>query len=233
MLDSTSVYTMWCMVNDQTGQNGWGWAQNQMIQVNSSTKAVTYNPHYFAYKHYGNYVKAGAKAVKRTVTGTAPDRAVAFRNPNGDVILVIGNTGTGTFALTVKVGNEMWKATLPATSFNTLRIATGTTSAVQEMKLENNAMPSLSNVSVRNSTLYFSLSSAVNAREADFTLTDLGGRTVWTGHRAGSALQGEDQAIAIRTGHGNLRSGTYLLSARIRNGAGVVTKVEQKVAAVN
>jgi glucosylceramidase len=233
MLDSTSVYTMWDMVNDQTAKSGWNWIQNVMIQVNSSTKAVTYNPHYYAYKHFGNYVKPGAHAVRRTVTGTAPDRAVAFLNPNGDIILVIGNTGTGTFALTVRVGNEMWKATLPATSFNTLRIATGTTSAVQEMKLENNAMPSLNNVSIRKSALCFSLSAAVNAREADFTLTDLGGRIVWTGHRAGSALQGEVQTIAIRTGHGNLRSGTYLLSARIRNESGAVTKVEQKVATVN
>ena len=126
----------------------------------------------------------------------------------------------------------MWKATLPANSFNTLRIATGT--AVQGMELiKSEAMPSLSNVMIRNSTLYFSLSGAVNVREADLTLTDLQGRTVWTGHRAGSALQGDQQAFAIRPAHGNLPSGTYLLAARIKNEAGAVTTVEKKVAAVN
>jgi hypothetical protein len=108
------------------------------------------------------------------------------------------------------------------------------TSAVQGgLQLQSSAMPALSNVSIRNSTLYFSLSAGVNAREADLTLTDLQGRTVWTGHRTGSALQGNQQAFAVRSERGNLRSGTYLLAARIKNEAGAVTTIEKKVAAVN
>jgi glucosylceramidase len=231
MLDSTSVYTMWSMVNDQTGQSGFGWAQNIMIQVNSTTHAVTYNPHFYAYKHFGYYVKPGAKAVRRTVSGAAPNKAVAFRNPNGDIILVVGNTNSGTFALTARVGNMMWKATLPANSFNTLRIAMGT--AVQGTGLKNSSMPALSNVRIRNSTLYFSLSADVNAREAELTLKDLQGRTVWTGHFDGSALQGGQQTFAIQSASGNLPSGTYLLAARIKNSAGAVSMVEKKVLTMN
>jgi hypothetical protein len=231
MLDSTSVYTMWNMVNDQTGQSGWGWAQNLMIQVNSSTHAVTYNPHFYAYKHYGNYVKPGAFAIRRTITGTNPDRAVAFRNPNGDIILVIGNSGTGTFALTVKVGTMMWRATLPATSFNTLRIASGT--AVQERKLENIATPALSNARISNSMLYFTVPASLGALEMDMTLTDLQGRTVWTGHRGGTAILGGQQSFTVRSERGNLRSGTYLLTVRIKDRTGAVSTVENKVAAAN
>jgi len=231
MLDSTSVYTMWNMVNDQTSASGWGWMQNVMIQVNSSTRAVTYNPHYYAYKHYGYYVKPNAKAVRRTVTGTGPDRAVAFLNPNGDIILVVGNTGIGTFALTVRVGNNMWKATLPAASFNTIRIATGTT-AVQERKLENTVMSALK-ARICNSKLYFTLSAAAGAREMNITLSDLQGRTVWTGHRGGSAILGGQQAFTIRPMQGGLLPGTYLLTVRIKNRTGAVTTVENRVTAVN
>jgi glucosylceramidase len=232
MLDSTSVYTMWNMVNDQTGASGWGWQQNVMIQVNSSTHAVTYNPHYYAYKHFGYYVKPGAHAIRRTITNSAPNRAVAFLNPNGNIILVIG-TGSGTFALTVRVGNNMWQATLPASSFNTLRIATGSGSAVQERKLENTTMPALSKARICNSMLYFTIPAAIGAQAMDITLTDLQGRIVWTDHRGGTAILGEEQAIAIRPTQGGLRAGTYLLTVRIKNSAGAVTAVEKKVSAVN
>ena len=233
MVCSTSVYTMWNMVNDQTAKSGWDWAQNVMIQVNSSTRQVTYNPHFYAYKHFGNYVKPGAYAIRRTVTGSGPAKSSAFRNPNGDIVLVLSNTNSSAFALTVRVGNMMWRASLPAYSMNTLRIATGTTSPVQERKLENTSIPALSNVMIRSSTLYFSLSAAAGAQEMNITLSDLQGRTLWTGHCAGSALQGAQQAIAIRPAQGNLRSGTYLLAVKIRNGAGVVTTFENRVTAVN
>jgi glucosylceramidase len=233
MLDSTSVYTMWNMVNDQTGASGWGWQQNLMIQVNNSTRAVVYNPHFYAYKHYGYYVKPGAYAIRRTVNGTAPDRAVAFRNPNGDVILVIGNSGAATFALTVRVGNEMWKATLPAASFNTLRIATGNGSAVKEKKVENAALPVLSNARISNSMLYFTVPASTGAQEMNVTLTDLQGRIVWTGQCSGAAMHSGQQSFSIRPKQGGLRSGTYLLNVRIKNSAGAITTVENSVAAVN
>ena len=87
-------------------------------------------------KHFGYYVKPGAKAVKYTVNGTSPAKAVAFTNPNGDVILVIGNTNASAFALTVKVGNEMWKATLPPNLVQYAQDRHRYHRAVQEMQAE-------------------------------------------------------------------------------------------------
>jgi hypothetical protein len=81
--------------------------------------------------------------------------------------------------------------------------------------------------------LYFSLSPSINAREVDLTLADLQGRAVWTGHRAGNALRGGQQAIGIRPAHGNLPSGSYLLTVKIRNEAGAVMTVEKKVMEAN
>ena len=38
------VYTFWNSVLDETGKNMWGWKQNSMVTINSSTKKVVYNP---------------------------------------------------------------------------------------------------------------------------------------------------------------------------------------------
>lgn len=231
MNQRTSVYTIWNMVNDETAKSGFNWAQTVAIQVNSTTKEVTYTPWFWAFKHFAKYVKAGAKAVKYTTTGTAPSKVSAFRNPNGDLILVLSNQSSTPYALTARVGNTMYKASLPAYSFNTLRIASPT--AAQEKKVEKTAMNALNNTRICNSTLYFTLASAVRAQEINITLSDLQGRTVWTGHRGGAAILGGQQAFAIRSANDNLSSGTYLLTAKIKSDAGVVSMVEKKVAVAN
>jgi glucosylceramidase len=228
-----SVFQAWGMVLDERYTTYWGFPQSGPININRTTHVITYEPHYYADKHISHYVKPGAKAINITTTGTNPGSKAAFLNPNGDIIVVSSNTSATALAATVRVGNTMYRATLPANSFNTLMIRNSTSAVQGGLQLQSSAMPALSNVSIRNSTLYFSLSAGVNAREADLTLTDLQGRTVWTGHRTGSALQGNQQAFAVRSERGNLRSGTYLLAARIKNEAGAVTTIEKKVAAVN
>jgi hypothetical protein len=233
MNNKAAVYTLWNMVNDETAKSGWDWAQTVAIQVNKSTKAVTYNPWYHAYKHFCNNVKPGAYVVRNTRAGTDIGKYSTFRNPNGDVILVITNTTASSFQHTVRVGNMMWRPTLPANSFNTLRIATGIQTAARERKLEATVVPDMGKARISNSTLYFSLPDAVGAQEMNITLSDLQGRIVWTGHRGGSAMGNQTQAIAIRPAHGGLRAGTYLVTIRIKNEAGELSTVENKVAVAN
>ena len=233
MNNRTSVYTIWNMVNDETTKSGFNWMQTIAIRVNSQTKQVTYNPWFYAYKHYAHFVKEGAKAVRYAINGASPAKTCAFRNPNGDIILVLCNINSTPFNLTAKVGNTMWRATLPANSFNTLRVAVGT--AVQEKKQEKSPMPAtpLSKVRISNSTLYFTLLRVADVQEMNITLSDLQGRTVWTGHRAGSSIHDGQQTFSIQPGQGNLLSGTYLLTVRIKDSAGEMTTVENKVKAVN
>jgi glucosylceramidase len=230
MNNRTSVYTIWNMVNDETGKSGFNWMQTIAIRVNSSTKQVTYLPWFYAFKHYSHYVKEGAKAVKYSINGSGPAKTNAFRNPNGDIILVCSNTNGSAFALTVKNGNMMYKANLPGNSFNTIRIASGT--SVQERKLENIAMPAQSKARICNSTLYFTFPAAANAQEMNVTLTDLEGRTIWTGRQGGTALHGE-QVFKVRPVQGGLRNGNYLLTVRIKNRAGEISIVENNVSVIN
>ena len=231
MKNKASVYTIWNMVNDETAKSGFNWAQTVGIQVNSTTKKVTYNPWFYAYKHFAHYVKPGAKVVKFTNVGGYPGIGVAFRNPNGDIIFVMENGTANPYALTLRVDNRMYKATLPANSFNTLKIAMGT--AVQEKTVQKTLSPAQNSARISNSTLYCTFSTAADAQEMNLSLSDLQGRTVWTGHRRGSAKPGEQLAFAIRREQGGLLSGTYLLTARMKNTAGIITKFDQKVKAVD
>jgi len=121
----------------------------------------------------------------------------------------------------------MWKASLPGNSFSTLAIASGT--AIGEKKPVGTAGLAVNNARISNDRLYFTLPAGAGARDLLVTLRDLQGRAVWSGHRGGSALLGEQQSFALHRSKADFLSGTYLLTVRIENSAGVVTTVEDKV----
>ncbi len=238
MAESASVYTVWQTVTHIGGNNG-GWTnslggQPEMITIDTTKtpSPVVYAPEFYACKHYSHFLQPGAFFVKSTNHGTAPALSSSFINPDGSIIYVAEDSSAAATALTIKVGTEMYQVTLPAHSYTTVKITNST--AVRDIQLaRNSAASQLNNLRIRNSTLYFSLSPAMNAMEANLTLSDIQGRTVWTGHRTGSALRGGQQSFAIGTAHGALPSGTYLLSAKIKNVAGAVVAVERKVSTVN
>jgi glucosylceramidase len=225
-----SVFTQWGMVLDTNYSTHWGFKQSGPININTKTHVITYEPHYWAIKHIEHFIQVGATIVNITSHGENPGKEVAAVNPNGDIIVCVSNTNNSAFQATLKVDNKMYKATLPANSFNTIRIAS-TTSARPETTQKNAGKSVLPNARISNSNLYFTLSDAAGVREMDITLTDMQGRTVWTGHRAGSELHGNEQSFAIRSAHGNLCSGAYLLIARIRNETGA--SVESKIVLTN
>jgi glucosylceramidase len=227
--NKTSVYTIWNMVNDDRAQSGFNWVQDVAIQVNRTTKQVSYNPWFWAYKHYGYYVKPGAKVIKYSVTGAGPGGKIsAYKNPNGDLILVLQNTSGNPYELNVKVGNQMWKASLPGNSFNTLKINIGTTGTVKSAEKQTvEAM--LKNVSMNKSTLAITLSAIKDIQSLSVSLNDLQGRTVWTGNREGNAIGSELQTFKVNSKQQNLSSGTYTLSVHLKNKAGKVSTIEDKV----
>jgi glucosylceramidase len=234
MNNNCSVYTLWNMVNDETSKSGFNWPQTIAITINSKTKQVSYNPWFWAYKHFGYYVKPGAKAIKYTVTGAGPTKVSAFRNPNGDLILVAHNSSNSPYQLNVKVGNQMWKASLPATSFNTLKINTGTTSiSAGNSKEKQTVEPLLKNVYMNKSTLSFTLSAIKNIQSLSVTLNDLQGRTVWQSSRDSRMISSGLQTFSVNSQKDGLTSGTYLMTVRITDRNGAVRTVKNNVKAVN
>jgi glucosylceramidase len=109
-------YMQWNMVLDQTGLSAWGWAQCSMVTVDTTAKTVTFNPQHYCAKHFSYYVKPGAKKIK--TSGTFSNQ-VGFRNPDGSVVVVANNTGTGALSLGVRMGAQMMNVQMPGKSFGT------------------------------------------------------------------------------------------------------------------
>lgn len=234
MNNRTTVYTQWNIVNDSTSQSGWGWAQYVMVNVNQLTKKVTYNPHFYAQKHFSYYVRVGAKAIKFALTGTNPSASnmSAFLNPNGDIIFVVRNSSSSVSPITLKIGNEAYNAILPPNSFNTLKIVKPT--AVQSLHMNTETVvPAASKARISHSTLHFSSPAIAGAQEINLTLTDLAGRTIWTGLRSGSMLHGEQQDFFIHQGQSGLHTGAYLLVVKVKDMTGALTTLKNKVFAIN
>jgi glucosylceramidase len=108
---------IWNLVLDQTGLSTGGWAQCSPIVVNSSTKAVTYTPFYYLYKHFSYFIQPGAHVA--TTYSTWGDK-IAFTNPDGSVVAVIGNSSASNLPVRLNFNGKQSDAiTLPAHSFNT------------------------------------------------------------------------------------------------------------------
>lgn len=115
-----NAYFMWNMVLDETGLSTWKWRQNAMITVDQKTGKVTYNGEFYVMRHFSQFVKPGAKRV--LTTGVWGDK-IAFVNPDGSVVLVIGNSASQPFAVrmavTGRAGGDTMSVKLPARSINT------------------------------------------------------------------------------------------------------------------
>ena len=114
-------YFAWNMILNETGMSTWNWRQNAPITIDQNSGKVTYNGEYYVYKHFSHYVKPGAKRI--LTTGWWDDK-IAFLNPDGSVVLVIGNSLDSPYedariAISGMPKKGALKVTLPAKSINT------------------------------------------------------------------------------------------------------------------
>jgi glucosylceramidase len=113
------VYSFWNSVLDETGKSMWGWKQNSMITVNSSTKEVAYNPEFYLLKHFSYYIQPGARKVK-----TEGDNSglLAFLNPDKSLILIVGNKEDVSREINISIGKKRLSVKTEPHSFNTFKI---------------------------------------------------------------------------------------------------------------
>lgn len=116
-----SSYMLWNMVLDEKGENTSPnpWRQNAPITVHSSTNAVSYNPQYYLTKHFSHYIAPGARRIK--TEGNYGDK-IAFQNPDGEIILIVKNSGSVDYPVAINIGGKKAKPTVPAHSISTFRI---------------------------------------------------------------------------------------------------------------
>jgi glucosylceramidase len=120
---NVQCYNMWNMILD-ADYNYVSWmtrAQNSMITITPATQTVRYNPEFYIMKHWSYYIRVGAVRVHST-NSSGSLRAVAFKNPDGTVILEVQNTGSGTVSPLIRVGTKEFMPALAGSSVNTLNI---------------------------------------------------------------------------------------------------------------
>jgi glucosylceramidase len=109
-------YMQWNIVLDQTGRSSWGWAQNSMVSVDKNTKSVTYNPQHYCAKHFSHFLKRGAYRI--ATSGDYGDK-IAFENPDGNIVVVVMNSGGADLSVTIRFEEGSIRPVVPAHSFNT------------------------------------------------------------------------------------------------------------------
>jgi glucosylceramidase len=111
-----NAYVYWNMVLEPKGPSTWGWQQNSLITIDRRTKGAIYNFEYYVFKHMSALVKPGAKLLDIAQA----DDALAFKNPDGQIVIVLANTSWMDKEITVTIGNKMVRVKTNSWSLNSL-----------------------------------------------------------------------------------------------------------------
>ncbi|HLP06875.1 MAG TPA: glycoside hydrolase family 30 protein, partial [Opitutaceae bacterium] len=115
-----SIQQAWNMVLDTKGRSIGSrtpWPQNALVTVDFTSRKATYTPAFWAFAHFSHFVQPGAHRIAHK--GEWAD-AMAFRNPDGTVVVVFSNQQEKQRELTVALGAARRVVVLPPKSFATL-----------------------------------------------------------------------------------------------------------------
>ncbi|GLY47236.1 glucosylceramidase [Lentzea sp. NBRC 102530] len=104
---------IWNMALDQNNGPVIGSCTNCTGVVTTSGGNVTYNAEYYVLGHLSKFVKPGAVRIDSTGFGEGGVQNVAFRNPDGQIVLVALNTG-GQQNFRVQYNGQTFGYTLPS-----------------------------------------------------------------------------------------------------------------------
>lgn len=112
-----NAYSAWNMVLDTEGKSLGNWPQNALLIVDRTLKKLIITPAYWVFRHFSQYIQPGATRI-----GTSgSDEVLSFVNPDGYIITQIYNKNDSQKELTVSVSGGLYRFTLPAHSWATLR----------------------------------------------------------------------------------------------------------------
>ncbi len=113
--DGVNAYSAWNMVLDKVGlgiDTTRDWAQNALLVVDGGK--LTPTPAYYVFRHLSQFVDPGATRI-----GTTGGDALAFKNPDGTIVLVMYNSGAARTAI-VDVGSTKLQFAMPANGWATV-----------------------------------------------------------------------------------------------------------------
>jgi glucosylceramidase len=120
-LNGAGAWHYWNMVMPNGGMSGWGWPQNSLISVDPKVGTFRFNPEYYLIRHASHFIERGAVRLP-TESYFGFENQLAFRNPDGRVVLLIQNDMAQAQRVRVKIGENQLNLLLPADSFNTVHI---------------------------------------------------------------------------------------------------------------
>ena len=112
-------YIYWNMVLPEGGMSSWGWTQNSLFTI-SREKDVIPQPELYIMKHFSHFVKPGAVLLE--TKGRLASNAVVFENPNGEIVIVAGNSMNQERLFTFKSQRKNFSAKLEAHSIHSFII---------------------------------------------------------------------------------------------------------------
>ncbi|MBM7541112.1 glycoside hydrolase family 30 protein [Amphibacillus cookii] len=111
-------YFYWNMILEPNGESTWGWKQNSMLTIDPVKQEYKPNPEYYVMKHFSHVIQPGAKRLM--LTGPWTGNALAFVNPDGEIVVIISNPFQDTRPLHLMIENRPYQFELKAESFNTI-----------------------------------------------------------------------------------------------------------------
>lgn len=122
IVSGVNSYSAWNMVLDTVGMSLDAWPQNALLVVDRSAKKLIVTPAYYVFRHFSQYIAAGAT---RIGTSGSTD-ALAFKNPDGSIIVQVYNKGASSKKMTVGVGSALsqtlYQFDVPAHAWATLKV---------------------------------------------------------------------------------------------------------------
>jgi glucosylceramidase len=112
-------YSAWNMVLDRNGHNldmTRPWPQNALMWVDESQRTLNVTPAYYAFRHVSQFVDPGAQRV-----ATMGGDALAFKNPDGSLVLALYNSG-GARQMIVSIGGKQLQFQAPGNGWATVNL---------------------------------------------------------------------------------------------------------------
>jgi glucosylceramidase len=117
IVSGVNSYSAWNMVLDTVGKSLDNWPQNALLVVDRSAKTLTPTAAYYVFRHYSQYISPGATRV--AISGSKD--ALAFKNPDGSIIVELYNGGASSKATKVGIHDVVYQFDVPAHGWATLR----------------------------------------------------------------------------------------------------------------
>lgn len=114
-----SAWTYWNMAMPKGGWSGWGWPQNSLVEVDTAAGTFRLTEDYWLIRHLAAFVRPGARFVP-VDSFLGFDDQLAFRNPDGSLVLVTNNAIAQPLTVRNMIGGRMLSLELAPDSLNTI-----------------------------------------------------------------------------------------------------------------